>query len=89
MADALDLGSSAARRGGSSPPSRNPMKSKSYADLTQQPMRTCAQIVAEVWRFSFWDYFAAESEVGSKLQQGLYQTHQIAPDRNQGRPITR
>jgi hypothetical protein len=26
MADALDLGSSAARRGGSSPPSRNPSK---------------------------------------------------------------
>src|SRR5713226_2123079 len=56
MADALDLGSSAVRRGGSSPPSRNSIISRGYSDLARNSGRGCAQIVAEVWRFSFWNY---------------------------------
>jgi hypothetical protein len=52
MADAPDLGSGAARRGGSSPPSRIPIKSGSYEGRLGEPIIGCSQIVAEVWLFS-------------------------------------
>jgi hypothetical protein len=71
MADALDLGSSAARRGGSSPPSRNLMKSRAYGDLTLEPVGGCVETVAELWLFSFWKLLGPEpkAEVGDEFLQ--------------------
>jgi hypothetical protein len=69
MADALDLGSSAARRRGSSPLSRIPMKSSTYAVRQCDVAVPCAQIVAELWLFSF----AAEPkpEIRSEFLQAV------------------
>jgi hypothetical protein len=65
MADAPDLGSGAARHGGSSPPSRIPIKSRLFRPARAGNWGRCGWIVAELWRFSIFAYaFGRTTMVG-------------------------